>query len=272
MKAIRPLRSRSGFTLIELSIVLVIIGLIVGGILVGRDMIRAAEIRNVVSEFDRIKTAVYTFKNKYNCLPGDCANGTALFGAAHANATTCQTTQGTGTQTCNGNGDGKVDTGDPGYQSYGSYDEMYRFWQQLGNASLIEGQYTGVAGPAGTYDHITGTNCLASKLPNAGWGIAWIGIVFNDSTGFDGSFGNLLFFGKTYANNLPSNAVLTAVDAYNVDAKMDDGKPATGIVTAWKQGNPWLNPNCTTTDVASTSKYATSTSGVVCNLMFTSGL
>jgi prepilin-type N-terminal cleavage/methylation domain-containing protein len=70
----------SGFTLIELSIVLVIIGLIVGGILVGRDMVRSAEIRADVGEAEKINSAINAFKLKYNCLPGDCANATALFG------------------------------------------------------------------------------------------------------------------------------------------------------------------------------------------------
>ena len=59
-----------GFTLVELSIVLVIIGLIVGGILTGKDLIRAAELRSVQSDKEKIVTAINTFELKYNCLPG----------------------------------------------------------------------------------------------------------------------------------------------------------------------------------------------------------
>lgn len=62
-----------GFTLIELSIVLVIIGLIVGGILIGRDMIRAAEIRSLISEKNQYIVATNNFRNKYNAMPGDIA-------------------------------------------------------------------------------------------------------------------------------------------------------------------------------------------------------
>src|SRR5688572_21710023 len=69
-----------GFTLIELSIVLVIIGLLVGGVLVGRDLIKAAEIQKVISQAEQYKTVFYTFKNKYNCIPGDCRNATTFFG------------------------------------------------------------------------------------------------------------------------------------------------------------------------------------------------
>ena len=62
---------RSGFTLVELSIVLVIIGLIAGGVLVGRDLIEAAAIRQQITQVERFKTAVQTFRTKYNGLPGD---------------------------------------------------------------------------------------------------------------------------------------------------------------------------------------------------------
>src|SRR5450432_727787 len=70
--------AESGFTLIELSIVLVIIGLIIGGVLVGQDLIKAAEIRGQITQIEKYNTAVNTFRGKYNCLPGDCVNATAL--------------------------------------------------------------------------------------------------------------------------------------------------------------------------------------------------
>lgn len=62
---------KSGFTLIELSIVLVIIGLIVGGVLVGQDLIAAARVRSQISQIQQYQTAVNTFKIKYAYLPGD---------------------------------------------------------------------------------------------------------------------------------------------------------------------------------------------------------
>src|ERR1700751_5263987 len=75
--------SSRGFTLIELSIVLVIIGLIVGGVLVGQDLIRAAEVRATISQIEKYKTAVNTFPGKYNATPGDMNASTATaFGFA----------------------------------------------------------------------------------------------------------------------------------------------------------------------------------------------
>src|ERR1700712_2724582 len=75
-----------GFTLIELSIVLVIIGLIVGGVLVGQDLVRAAAVRAQISQIEKYNTAVNTFYGKYGYLPGDIKDPDATrFGFASRN-------------------------------------------------------------------------------------------------------------------------------------------------------------------------------------------
>ncbi len=61
----------AGFTLIELSIVLVIIGLLIGGVLVGRDLVNSAALRAQISQIEKYNTAVNTFRVKYGYLPGD---------------------------------------------------------------------------------------------------------------------------------------------------------------------------------------------------------
>jgi hypothetical protein len=83
----------------------------VSGILVGKDMIRAAELRSITSEKDQIQTAVMLFRNKYLGLPGDLSNATAFWGTMPTG--TCSNTVAgasgaTGTQTCNGDGDSKI--------------------------------------------------------------------------------------------------------------------------------------------------------------------
>src|SRR5580692_12405602 len=76
-------RRETAFTLIEMSIVLVIIGLIVGGVLVGQDLIRAAGVRAQISQIEKYNTAVNTFYGKYGYLPGDIpAEPAAQFGFA----------------------------------------------------------------------------------------------------------------------------------------------------------------------------------------------
>ncbi len=92
-----PQTKNIGFTLIELSIVIVIIGLIIGGVLFGRDLIKAAEIRSQIQQIEQIETEINTFKLKYNCLPGDCATATDFFGTSFE-----------GNIIYNGNGNGAI--------------------------------------------------------------------------------------------------------------------------------------------------------------------
>src|SRR5579872_1884494 len=113
-----------GFTLIELSIVLVIIGFIVGGVLVGRDLIRSSELQSIITDKDRYKTAVYTFRSKFNELPGDMSDATTYWGVAGGNASDNYTTSCDGngdsqhTATCNGDGNGQICTSTTSWQIY----------------------------------------------------------------------------------------------------------------------------------------------------------
>ena len=66
---------QAGFTLVEIAIVLVIIGLLLGGILKGQEMITQAKIKNVVNDFNGITAAVNSYQDRYRALPGDDLNG-----------------------------------------------------------------------------------------------------------------------------------------------------------------------------------------------------
>src|ERR1700712_2007792 len=95
------MKKQPGFTLIELSIVLVIIGLVVGGVLVGQDLIKAAGVRATISQIEKSNTAVNTFRSKYDGLPGDLATASAIrFGLYYPT---------TPSGVYNGNGDGIID-------------------------------------------------------------------------------------------------------------------------------------------------------------------
>src|ERR1700753_1764982 len=108
------LGNNKGFTLIELSIVLVIIGLIVGGILTGQDLIKSAEQRATLAQVEKYNTAVNTFRNKFGGIPGDLAYTTASnFGFFNISATTPCTALGKpGCQDGNGLIDGSNAAGD----------------------------------------------------------------------------------------------------------------------------------------------------------------
>lgn len=213
----------NGFSLVELSIVLVILGLLAGGVLTGQSLIRAAELRSVTTEFSKYQAAVNTFRDKYFALPGDMTNAQSFWGVAHATAATCITTAGTGTQTCNGNGDGIIQT------STGS-NESYRLWQHLANTGLIEGSYTGISSGGSM---VAGTNAPKAKMSNGAWQ-AWSAINYaGDGSAYALDYGSLLGFGVIAAGtDTPQNAILKPEEAWNIDTKIDDGKPARGSVIA----------------------------------------
>ena len=121
-----------GFTLIELSIVLVIIGLLVGGILTGQDLIKASEIRSQISQLEKINTAVNSFKTKYNQLPGDMA-------AADAAQWGFQARNGSDGS---GNGDGVLRGRSNGaVYGWNQIGENTLFWRDLSQAGLIENTF-----------------------------------------------------------------------------------------------------------------------------------
>ncbi len=254
---------KNGFSLVELSIVLVILGLLVGGILAGQSLIRAAELRSVSSEYQRYVTAVHSFRDKYFQLPGDMNNATSFWGKDNVNCTAHAGTTAT-PGTCNGNGSGTLSPASAG----GATGEIFQFWKQLALAGLIEGTYSGLAGAAGTYNHVIGTNTPASKLSSSGWSCTWVGNLTGQISYFDGSYGNPLQFGSNSptADDWVNDPTLRAQEAWNIDTKMDDGLPQSGSVRALKNAS---RPSCV---VAANNAYdLANTTALGCNLMFIAG-
>src|SRR5512146_1475745 len=77
MKAVQK-----GFTLVEIAIVLVIIGLLLGGILKGQEMITQAKIKNAVADFSGISAAYYGYQDRYRAIPGDDPNADTRWSGA----------------------------------------------------------------------------------------------------------------------------------------------------------------------------------------------
>jgi len=74
-------RGQSGFTLVEIAIVLVIVGLLLGGILKGQEMITQARIKNVVNDFNGLTAAYFSYQDRYKAVPGDDINGATRWGS-----------------------------------------------------------------------------------------------------------------------------------------------------------------------------------------------
>lgn len=245
--AVRRPKSEYAFSLVELSIVLVVLGLLVGGVLAGQSLIRAAQLRSVSNDFSRYQAATNTFRDKYFALPGDMTNATAFWGMS----TACSGASATGT--CNGNGNGNVDDNPT---------EIYRFWQQLALAGLIEGSYTNAASSIA----IAGTNVPKSRL-----GTAYYSLPYDGSGG-----GNWYRFGTPATNpNYLAEAgqhfislgvagidlsgsspqgtggVLKVEESWNIDTKLDDGLPRSGKVMTYfwcpSGCGPAIDPGCSGT-------------------------
>lgn len=251
---------RHAFSLVELSIVLVILGLLVGTVLSAQSLIRASELRSISNDYFRFVAATQTFRDKYFALPGDITNATQLWGVAHATPATCYATASTGKETCDGDGNGLVNS------SAAGSNETFRFWQHLSNAGLIEGTYTGVAGSAGTTHAIIGTNVPVSRIGLAGWSVVRVGYQAV-APYYTGEYGHVFGFGTNGAaeNDYTNNPIIKAEDAYNIDTKIDDGNPFSGKVRAWKYSS---RPNCV---VSTDDAYALTSTNIGCNLLFITG-
>ena len=258
---------RRAFSLVELSIVLVILGLLVGGVLSGQALIRASELRAVTAEYMRYKTAVGTFRDKYFALPGDMTNATAFWGTAG----TCPgalATPSTTSATCNGDGNGTLAYNAP------TANEYFRFWQHLANAGLIEGNYSGVTeSVANDYNTLPGFNSPKSKMTNAGWSAYNPGatVAITDLIWYEGNYGNVFAFGSTHSGSITDGAVLKPEEAWNIDTKLDDGLPGTGGVRVSEASGGVCGDTAPSNAaaIAGTSKYLLSNSAITCDLIFT---
>ncbi len=112
-------RTQAGFTLIELAIVLVIIGLLLGGVLKGQELINSAKVKNMANDFRNIQVYVYSYQDKFRALPGDDKAA-----VQHVTATN------------NGNGNGIIEGA---WNATGATVESLNFWQHIRLAGLATG-------------------------------------------------------------------------------------------------------------------------------------
>ena len=269
-----------GFSLVELSIVLVILGLLIGGVLGGQALIRASELRSITVDKDKLLSAIMTFRNKYNGLPGDITNATSFWGATHATPATCLSTVSSGTSTCNGDGNMFVG-GSPGTPNdIFKTNEAFLTMKHLSNAGLIEGGYTGVSANLSSTGRVAepGVNIPRMKMdgvgvsflymdrePN-GAGYGYYGMFSWSSYGdtIATTYNHVLLFGKKANNELNLMPFLTPQEMWSIDAKIDDGFPGRGSVMSFADG-------CATTQLVSTAAYNMTSNNQDCRMLIKSG-
>lgn len=126
-------KQQTGFTLIELAIVLVIIGLLLGGVLKGQELINSAKVKNMAADFRNIPVYLYSYQDKFKALPGD-----DLAAVVHVASTT------------SGDGDGKIEGA---WNSVTITDESAKFWEDVRFAGLAPGSaiITGATATSGFF-------------------------------------------------------------------------------------------------------------------------
>ncbi len=188
---------QSGFTLVELAIVLVIIGLLLGGILKGQELINSARVRNLADMNSGIQAAYYGFIDRYRQVPGDMAAAlaTQAIGQAIANPAAAATV-----------GNGQIDAG--------NWDEASAAWEQLSKAGFIQGIYPGGATTAAAYAvaGVAPVNALNGTL------------ILARNADYSGTAAVAQRLNLIMGNNIPVNI------ARELDVKVDDGQPLTGVL------------------------------------------
>lgn len=207
----------NGFTLVEMSVVLVVIGLIVGAVALARAIIHQAELRRVVGEEQSLELAIQMFRLKYQCLPGDCRMDDML-GAQCGDATSDPDTG------CNGTADGTWWNNNSVYAG-----ELLKVWMHLAQTGMLSGSYSGRGVPPGMGPTaIIGINIPRSSKDTLGWNAG----VCDDVHGVpDGAENAFCLGGPTLtAKFIQDEPVLSFGDAERIDRAIDDGRPAEGRV------------------------------------------
>ncbi len=237
-----------GFTLLELSIVIVIMGLLVAAVMSGKELLNIAKLRSVISEIESYKIAVDNFKTQYEALPGDIKIASSFW----------TTAQNGGTAVANGNGDGMLGT----YaNAHLEKTEPYYIWNHLTLSKFIPGTFSG----SSAVWAVPGTNVPASKyIEGLGFSILYstpwsyadaVGRLF---------YANYIYVGKADATTsaVGSDAFLPS-DALYIDSKIDDGTPDFGKVL----GGHWYGTGSCTSGAAPDIIYNVSLNNAGCILV-----
>lgn len=168
-------RHQSGFTLIEIAIVLVIIGLLLGGILKGQELINSARVKNLAADFRNIPVFIYGYQDKYRSLPGDDSAAVAHVGVGATEI---------------GDGDGVIEGtwNNSTAGGSGTYDESHLFWLHVRRAGLAPGSTSITASDFPPLNALSGRIGIQSAIPYTGLR----GSFFICSTNITGSYAKQL--------------------------------------------------------------------------------
>jgi prepilin-type N-terminal cleavage/methylation domain-containing protein len=208
---------KKGFSLIEISLVLVLTGLLIVTILVSQQLRINTQNRMMIKELSKINIAANQFYDLFNELPGDSSNIYKFWSAECVSA-----------EFCNGNGDGQIN----------HYKESHLSWFHLNLTKFFIGNFSG-SGDGDEQSQTIDVNVPKSSIENAQYSL-----IYYDWNEFPDY--NLILLGKAVTGNIGYGAAIDANSAYSIDSKIDDGLPSTGNVlgrNGYKNGN-WDDSNC----------------------------
>jgi len=229
----RKRNTNEGFTLIEVSLVIVIFAIIITAISAGAHLIRSSEIRSVVSQVQDFKNMVIGFEEKYNALPGDMNFAEELWPG----------------ETVNGDGDRVINylVG-----TAAGFNEDLRAWQHLSLAKILPGSFTGEL-EGGIL--LTEVNIPSSKIDETGYRLVQPTYTVYEKQE------NAFILGLA-GYSFISGAIFKSLEAWSIDKKMDDGIAYTGLVSTingyYQEGTTfWQGTECVTDPLTSKSSYYT---------------
>ena len=161
------MRKANGFTLIEIAIVLVIIGLLLGGVLKGQELITGARVRNLISQQDGVKAAFFGFQDRYRALPGGLRVGDTNINCPVPGL-------------LDGNGNGRIEA--PNLTPAGIYEDL-QAWSHLTGAGFLNGNYAAGSGVTAPTDATSPKNPYSVYMQIVYDGVYGIGTTPNTPTG-----------------------------------------------------------------------------------------
>lgn len=188
---------QTGFTLVEIAIVLIIVGLMLGGVMKGQELVDNAKVKNLTADFRNVPIYLYTYQDKFKSLPGDDAGVDAHLGAKLC-PSGCKATSSDAVQ-----GNGVIEGV---WNSMTKTDESFRFWQHVRLAGLMTGP-TDVNDP--------------DYLPRNAVG-GQIGITAGSASPIATLRGNQVVCSRGILGKFVKQ----------IDIVLDDGNPATGTMQA----------------------------------------
>lgn len=219
LSAIQARPSEKGFTLVELAIVMIIIGLLIGGILKGQELINNARVSSSVSQIKAVEAAVNTFKDKYAAYPGDVANPTVRL--AGCTGAVCGTA---------GDGDSLIEVGGNNVGGAPADNEGGRAFIHLAAAGVLSSSGVDPAVAAWTFGSALPDLNLSGKI-SVGYNLSTVaatGLI----SGVAPLSGHYLAVGAPGTAMSAPNVTLKSSNVANIDRKLDDGLPNVGSVQA----------------------------------------